>query len=1065
MRTGSAPPGQTDCVVDSWIPSNGGQDNDWQDYYHSEFHGFNVVAITSPSKDLTVESYFSTEGWGTPNSNSGNYNSGHLFEEDVYEGNAAVDSALLSKTVNNYTLNPNSCLGALTPVYNPCEVMILKSRTTQYEGTGSGNNNAPWTQHDYTYDDFNSNTGGGLTAGYHNLVEDVTTSSNAPTLTKQMSYYTNDTTVSGWVYYTVNKVKHSEIDDSSGHIWQCTYQTYDEGAPAGNPKPAAGWLTTAQTYSNSNCAAQTNPTITAYTGYDAYGNTIASVDGVAQATPSLYASKGCTLAAKPTIFTAAWTPTTYTSCATYDSNEAVPLTSTNALAQQTSITYDSTQGLLPTMQQDVNSQQTKLAYSYDSNSGSNDKHTVQVSEPGETGAYTSQSSTNSICASSIPGSTTQPCFEMDSNTSQYSSAVTRTFYDSLGRKVETLVPGPDGAHTTVSFLVYDDLHHSTFQSLPFVVNSRTTWLDPNGATDDTGATPGGTSTFLDALGRTIATKDALFNPPTVPGIACASLGSNATSCNTYGLGTVSGDSNAYSVTTGIDPNKHVVLSYSDGLGRVRYVQYESGVNGGTLLVNEQKSMQYNVLNELTSMQVTDLAPQTGQSVTSVTTTAGYDDLGRMTSLNDPDRGNHTYSYDADGRVLSDVSGSRTLGYSFDLLGRLGCSQSTVPTPDPLGACSGSTEPYVKNTYDADLAGTNWGSTNYAVGRLTQSYAITYYPAPDGSKGEVKETFQYDQRGRSITQRQQETVQDGTLTLPNLPTNQMSTSYNDANQVMTTATTVGGQPGYTFSQAYDSTTGVSVGLSNNATGTANLATLSYNAQGLVSSVNDLTTSGVGSALASDAFTYDGDLRPASTTAAWQSGSGSTGTIFSQGVGYDPAGNVLTQSMTQAAVPGQTGSGGNETQNFCYDEENRLVFASNSSASPSAGNGTCGTTALQNTLGGNYTNNFVYTHLGQLWQGSLNGSGSYQYLYCNANQPHQLTALYPTGTTCGSTSGKTASYGASYDSWGNLTTRNYNSTTGTSTYDPQDLLVRWNSSANNQAKWYSTAEVESRSPSFV
>lgn len=176
-------------------------------------------------------------------------------------------------------------------------------------------------------------------------------------------------------------------------------------------------------------------------------------------------------------------------------------------------------------------------------------------------------------------------------------------------------------------------------------------------------------------------------------------------------------------------------------------------------------------------------------------------------------------------------------------------------------------------------------------------------------------------------------------------------------------------------------------------------------------------------------------------------------------------MLTQSMTQAAVPGQTGSGGNETQNFCYDEENRLVFASNSSASPSAGNGTCGTTALQNTLGGNYTNNFVYTHLGQLWQGSLNGSGSYQYLYCNANQPHQLTALYPTGTTCGSTSGKTASYGASYDSWGNLTTRNYNSTTGTSTYDPQDLLVRWNSSANNQAKWYSTAEVESRSPSFV
>jgi len=97
-----------------------------------------------------------------------------------------------------------------------------------------------------------------------------------------------------------------------------------------------------------------------------------------------------------------------------------------------------------------------------------------------------------------------------------------------------------------------------------------------------------------------------------------------------------------------------------------------------------------------------------------------------------------------------------------------------------------------------------------------------------------------------------------LTLPNLPLNQMTTSYNDANQVMTTATTVSGQPGYTFSQAYDGTTGVAVGLSNNATGTANLATLSYNAQGMVSSLNYLTTSGVGSPLATDAFTYDGNL---------------------------------------------------------------------------------------------------------------------------------------------------------------------------------------------------------------
>ena len=158
------------------------------------------------------------------------------------------------------------------------------------------------------------------------------------------------------------------------------------------------------------------------------------------------------------------------------------------------------------------------------------------------------------------------------------------------------------------------------------------------------------------------------------------------------------------------------------------------------------------------------------------------------------------------------------------------------------------------------------------------------------------------------------------------------------------------------------------------------------------------------------------------------------------------------MTQAAVPGQTGSGGTETQNFCYDEQNRLVYGSNSTATPPAGNGTCGTAAYQQRLGGTYTSSYVYTHLGQLWQGPYNGKGAYQYLYCNTSQPHQLTSVYPTNTNCANTSGKTQSYGASYDSWGNMTTRTTTGTTGTLTYDPQDLLVRWNGSTNNQAEWY-------------
>jgi len=82
--------------------------------------------------------------------------------------------------------------------------------------------------------------------------------------------------------------------------------------------------------------------------------------------------------------------------------------------------------------------------------------------------------------------------------------------------------------------------------------------------------------------------------------------------------------------------------------------------------------QYNALDLPTSVAAKDLAPQAGQSITTVTTTMQYDDLGRLTTLADPDRGTHTYTYDGDGHQVADVSGTRTIGTSYDLLGRVGC---------------------------------------------------------------------------------------------------------------------------------------------------------------------------------------------------------------------------------------------------------------------------------------------------------------------------------------------------------------------------------------------------------
>jgi RHS repeat-associated protein len=1028
--------GLTDCVGDGWIPDG---NSDWKDYYHGEFHGFSNVWITSPSGDVTVQKYASTWGWDTPESDPRNYLSGQMTEEDIYQG-AVHDEDLLQRTVTTYggqNGTASSCSTTFNSApYQACEVVPLSTKTTFYELTGTANTNAPWVQNSYTYDDYS--TSSGLISGkFHNLTQEVITSSNAPTRTINTTYAITNTTVNGTVYYNVHHPIHTEIVDNNGHTWDCQDTTYDEGVASGVPQPAAGWPTTVKTYTS---CGNSSTAITTYTGYDNNGDAVATVDGVGAANPSLYSNAGCTLATAPQFMSAAWTNTHYTTCSVYQSTSGLKTDTWNALGQHTGTTYDATQGLLPVQTTDANGQSTTTAYSY-----ANGDSTVQTTSPGETAGYTTQSTIKSTCTAS----STLPCVEVDTNTSLYSSAVTRTFYDSLGRQVETLTPGPDSSHTIVTFTVYNDQAHSVFQSLPFVVASRSTWLDPNGATDDTGATPGGTSTTMDALGRTLTTTDALGNVSRV----------------IYGLGTVNGDPNTYQVATSIDANLHVQATYTDALNtdkdaspdgkdtpanektpRVRYVLSYSGLYGGTLTANSETATQYNPFNKPTSVTVTDLAPQPGQTITSVTTTAQYDDMGRLIVLNDPDRGTHTYTYDADGKVLTDVSGSRTIGTSYDLLERARCVQDTAPTTDGSGNCASGSHPLIQTTYDTTTLGTQ-GSTDFPVGQETQSIATTYYP--DGSSSTVTEQFQHDARGQVTAQTLQVSVPASWNVTTALPTYQLTQAYNDANQQTTTQTTIGGQPGYTFTQVYDSTTGQLTGLSNNSIGTANLATLSYNAQAQISDINFLTSAGT--PLADLHFTYDGDLRPTGSSTTWQSGSGASGTIFSDALAYDAVGNVISRVTNQGAVGGQSNSGGSETQNFCYDEQNRLVWAGNSGTQPAAGNGTCGSATLSNTLGGNaYSASYVYTNLGQLWQAPLNGvQATQQYLYCDSSHPHQLSGLYPLGTTCSNLNN--ASYSAGYDAFGNLTTRSYNGSTATLSYDALDWLSEWNAGSNSQ-DWY-------------
>ena len=278
----------------------------------------------------------------------------------------------------------------------------------------------------------------------------------------------------------------------------------------------------------------------------------------------------------------------------------------------------------------------------------------------------------------------------------------------------------------------------------------------------------------------------------------------------------------------------------------------------------------------------------------------------------------------------------------------------------------------------------------------------------------------------------------------LPTYQLALQYNDANQLTTTQTSTlhPTVSGLTTSQVYDSTTGVLTGLSNNLTAIANLASLSFNSNALVSDLTFFTSNGPSSTLADEHLSYDGDLRPVETTATWRGGSGSSGQLFDQSRWYDPASNVISLATTFGAV----NSPNSEVQNFCYDEQSRLVWAGNSGSQPGAGNGTCGSQSLSHGLSGaSYNNSFVYTHLGQLWQGPLDGSStSSQYLYCTS-APHQLSGLYSSGATCANKSGQV--YKSSTDAWGNVTSRTYQGTSTTLAYDALDHLVKWSGGSGN------------------
>jgi hypothetical protein len=144
-------------------------------------------------------------------------------------------------------------------------------------------------------------------------------------------------------------------------------------------------------------------------------------------------------------------------------------------------------------------------------------------------------------------------------------------------------------------------------------------------------------------------------------------------------------------------------------------------------------------------------------------------------------------------------------------------------------------------------------------------------------------------------------------------------------------------------------------------------------------------------------YDALLR--ATDPKWTRASDGA-TRFDQSRTFDAVGNVLTARTTLPT--------GTDNQVFCYDEQNRLTWASSQSGTPP-----CGGSLTAGTLtSAQYTQSFSYDNLGRLTSGPL-GSCTYG----DSAHLHAATAIGSGSPT----------WTASYDPAGNMTCRAPSSST--------------------------------------
>jgi RHS repeat-associated protein len=541
--------------------------------------------------------------------------------------------------------------------------------------------------------------------------------------------------------------------------------------------------------------------------------------------------------------------------------------------------------------------------------------------------------------------------------------VTTYNYDAAGRVTDTdyptyTPPGGEALHPAAYFsyddtgnltaatntrgftteYAYDALNRPVRQTDPAVGNNPagqvTTGYDDAGNVvsriDQTGAT---TTYTVDDLNRLRATDQTIRHAGGADTHAVTTTDYNDLGDPVYQQ-TPAGDTSSATYSPAGDR-----LGFTDPAGKHWTYTYDLGdqLTSVTDPLGRKTSYGYDAAERPTSTRSYDaIGVQVAQQA------AGYDAAGNVIGATNADGYQTTFSYDALDRLLTstvpvDATNSITSGYGYDAAGN-----RTRVTDGRGYASDGSGAKLPGSSYDTVLTYTPSNQIATVIEPATAAYPnasdrtwTNSYDAGDlltreDQPGNVSVTHTYDALGRdntdtgttsgTTTTKQFGYDLAGRLTSFSTPTGTQSVTYDDRGL----PTSLAGPDGATTA-TYDPS-----GRLTNLTDPAGAQAFTYNSRGLLATASNLsagitltngyddagelssTVAAAGSATSTRSYTYDGLGRVIDDQLTVNGA-----TRADLGYGYDPQGNVTTETVTE---PGNAGNG---ASTYTYDRANRLT----------------------------------------------------------------------------------------------------------------------------------------------